>query len=460
MRQLRIGLAIALFTSVFISFIPTPKAPTSPIYAETPELPKPHLGYGIHVAPYTNVDHQWVDRLQMDWVKLYTEEQIPLFPNQKILFRLDRQWPNDWQAFRQDIRVTTQRLAAAGVEAIEVHNEPNLILEWPRGPNGWEYTQLLRVAYTEIKAVAPQIIVVSAGLAPTITTPDRRVITDIDFAREMLENGAGNYFDAFGYHPYGFAYAPEQNPSYGVLNFRRAELIYDLLVQYGLGDKSVWLTEFGWLRDPAAEGISCTNTDPDFQGFDWLRVDEQTQADYIVRAFDYADRNWAWAGPMFLWNLNWSMNFSINPCHHTRWFAILRADGRTTPALERVAVMPRRPVRLLPEMTLSSDPMTVEVGVSCPATVTVGQFTVVNSGSPGTTFTAQIEPAQSLGGPSVTVTPTAVKPGDIVIIYADTRGLPTGVYIIYINIRATIADRLVVRNVRGYVIVTDSFADC
>src|SRR5690606_25588412 len=76
--------------------------------------------------------------------------------------------------------------AAVGVDAIEVHNEPNLAMEWPHGPNAWEYTQMLRVAYTAIKAADPSIIVVSGGLAPTITTQDRGAISDLDFAEEML----------------------------------------------------------------------------------------------------------------------------------------------------------------------------------------------------------------------------------------------------------------------------------
>jgi hypothetical protein len=220
------------------------------------------------------------------------------------------------------------------------------------------------------------------------------------------------------------------------------------------------MTEFGWLRDPAEEGVQCVNTDPAFQGFDWLRVDGATQADYIVRAFDYADRNWAWAGPMFLWNLNWSLLGNLHPCDHTRWFSILRPNGQPTTALEKVVTMPRRYVRLLPEMTLVTDSMTVEVSIACPATVQVGTFLVLNSGSLGTTFTATIEPANSVSGPKVTVTPQVAYPDDLVTVYADTTGLTVGMYIVYINVRTTIADSPIVRNVRGYVVITDSLSNC
>lgn len=469
-KSIYVTLLVCLVTTLVAftgGFLPTYAAPTSPesstVRSGVNPIPKPHLGYGIHIAPNTNLDPAAVARLGMNWVKLYDENQIPLYPNQNILFRLDQRWPDNWEVFRRDMRTTAARLAAAGVDAIEVHNEPNLIIEWPQGPNGWEYTQLLRVAYAEIKAVAPQITVVSAGLAPTITTPDRRAITDIDFAREMFDNGAGNYFDAFGYHPYGFAYAPEMSPAYNILNFRRVELLRQLMVEYGLEDKQIWMTEFGWMRDPAEEGMSCSTTDPDFEGFAWLKVDGRTQADYIVRSFDYADKNWEWAGPMFLWNLNWSLipPQTIHPCNHMRWFALLRPNGQPTLAYESVVTMPRRPVRLIPEMTLvARDDMTVDIGVACPAVIQVGQFEVENTGARGTTFIAEIRPAQSLSGPKVTVSPEVAAPGEIITVYADTRNLQTGLYVVFINVRTEIAGQRVVRNIRGYIAVKDSFASC
>lgn len=428
---------------------------------ESALLPRPHIDYGIHVAPHTSTDLSWVDRLAMNWVKVYTYEQASQFADRYVLFRMDMNWPNDWNAFRVEVRARTQELVNRGVEAVEVHNEPNLSLEWPRGPNAWEYTQMLRVAYTEIKSVAPDMIVVSAGLAPTATTPDRQAIGDLEFAREMLENGAGQYFDVFGYHPYGYNAPPEEAPAASRLNFRRTELIYTLLQQYGLADKPIWLTEFGWLRDPAEDGVNCSDSHPDFAGFAWLRVNGQTQADYIVRAFDYADRNWPWAGPMFLWNLNWSMipPEALSMCSHMRWFAILKGNGDPTVALNRVAAMPRRPGSLTPNMELVANDMTVEIGAACTGPVEVGTFDVINTGLRGT-FTATIEPAQPIAGPPVTVSTDRARPGDRVTVFADATGLAPDMYVIFINIRTTISGQRVVQNLRGFVVVTDSFADC
>lgn len=426
-------------------------------------LPDPHLGYGIHIDPNVPIDPELVNSLGMDWVKLYTDSQIPLFSGKRILFRQDMQWTTDWQAFRTWLTERARFLDTQGVDAIEVHNEPNLSLEWQnRPPNAWEYVQMLRVAYQAIKTAAPDMIVVSGGLAPTITTADRMAVNDIDFAREMLANGAANWFDAFGYHPYGYNAPPEEAPAYDKLNFRRTELIWRLFEQYGITDKQIWLTEFGWLRDPAEDGIHCSDSDAAFAGFAWLRVDGATQADYIVRAFAYADQNWEWAGPTFLWNLNFSLRAddgSLPMCSHMRWFGLLNRFGQPTSAFHRVAAMPKRYSRYLPHMKLYADAMTLETSVLCPGRYAVGEFTIGNIGYPGS-FSASVEPAQAPTGPLVEASPAQVRSGDKVAIYANTAGLPAGLYLIYVNVRATIGGELKVQNLRGFVIIRDTPQGC
>lgn len=424
-------------------------------------LPPPHLGYGIHVAPHTNVNPALVDRLRVDWVKIYEEGQAASFPGKRILLRMDLPWPSNWDAFRASVRQRAASAAAAGVDAIEVHNEPNLAMEWPHGPNAWEYTQMLRVAYTAIKAADPSIIVVSGGLAPTITTQDRGAISDLDFTAEMLDNGAAQWFDAFGYHPYGYNQPPEAAPSVDTLVFRRVELIRALFEERGIYDKQIWMTEFGWLRDPAEDGVHCADSDPNFAGFAWLRVSGQTQADYTVRAFDWADRHWPWAGPMFLWNLNWSLYpHDVDPaCSHMRWFSVLRSDGSPLPVFERVAAMPRRTSDYAPRLTLYAEQMTAEASFACPGSIKVGEFDVVNAGYPGR-FTATVEAPASPVGPAVEVYPPEVSSGERVSVYADTTGLAPGVYTVYVNATAAIGGDLVSEMIQGYIVVRGDAALC
>lgn len=452
----RLLILTCLFTGVF------PALAAHPAAAQNQDnLPPPHLGYGIHVGPNNSVDPALVDQLHMDWVKLYDVGQIATYPNKHILFRMDLPWPSNWDAFRTSVHQRAAQLAALGVDAIEVHNEPNLANEWPEGPNAWQYTQMLRVAYTQIKAADPNIIVVSGGLAPTITTADRRAISDIDFTAEMLDNGAAQWFDAFGYHPYGYNQPPEVEPSYDTLSFRRVELIRKLFEDRGIYDKQIWMTEFGWLRDPAEDGVSCSDSDPNFTGFAWLRVSGQTQAAYTVRAFDWADRHWPWAGPMFLWNLNWSLYPpGITPlCSHMRWFSVLRSNGSTLPVFEQVANMPHRYSDYLPHLTIYAPQMTVQASTYCPGSVMVGEFKVINTGYPGS-FTAAVSAVVPPGGPKPDIYPPNVKNGDTVQVFADTKGLSPGMYLIYINVSSTIGDQMVAEMIQGYVVVSDLQGGC
>jgi hypothetical protein len=424
-------------------------------------LPPPHLGYGIHFGPHNSANPALVDQLGMDWVKLYEVGQIAAFPNKHILFRMDLPWPDNWEAFRSSVRQRAAELGALGVDAIEVHNEPNLANEWPHAPNAWEYTQMLRVAYTQIKAVDPNIIVVSGGLAPTITTSDRQAISDIDFAAEMLDNGAAQWFDAFGYHPYGYNQPPEAEPSYDTLTFRRVELIRKLFEDRGIYDKQIWMTEFGWLRDPGEDGVQCSDSDPNFAGFAWLRVSAQTQADYTVRAFDWADRHWPWAGPMFLWNLNWSLyDYGITPpCSHMRWFSVLRGDGSPLPVFRRVAAMPHRYSEYLPHLTIYAKNMTVEASTYCPGSVMVGEFDVINTGYPGS-FVATVQAISPPGGPPLEVFPPNISDGDTVQVFADTTDLPSGMHVIYVTVSASIGEHAVAEMIQGYIVVTDVKGGC
>jgi hypothetical protein len=70
--------------------------------------------------------------------------------------------------FEQDYANWVHDLTVAGTDAIEVWNEPNIPRDWPGGyisPDS--YTDLLCAAYTAIKAVDADTLVISAAPAPT-----------------------------------------------------------------------------------------------------------------------------------------------------------------------------------------------------------------------------------------------------------------------------------------------------
>jgi hypothetical protein len=438
---------------ILLSFLLQPAA------VRSQDQPPPHLGYGVHVAPNTNVDHNLINALGMDWVKIYDLAQANAYADKHVLYRMDLRWPTDWNAFKVEVADKTRGLAGLHIDAVEIGNEPNLVNEWVHKPNAWEYVQMLRVAYTTIKNVNPNVIIVSAGLAPTLTTPDRTAINDLDFAEEMLGNGAAQWFDAFGYHPYGYNLPPEADPEKNELVFRRVERIRALLEKHSVY-KQVWLTEFGWLRDPAEDGVTCRDDDPDFKGFAWLRVSGEQQANYLVRAFQYADQNWPWAGPMFVWNLNWHQQSWLNMCNHQRWFSLLRLDGEQTIAFRKLQLMERRYSDYRPRLELRAENMTAEVSLACLHRMPMGKFTILNSGYP-LPVSLTIQPVNGPAPPFAEVTPDQARVGDSISVFIDPIGLDQpGQYPVYINVKAQIDDRSISQSIQGSVIATQADGLC
>ena len=98
---------------------------------------------------------------------------------------------------------------------------------------------------------------------------------------------------------------------------RRVELSRKLMVELGDARTPMWATEYGWLTDSGT-----------YLGqYDWMKVSESDQAAYVLRSFQYAQKNWPWMQGMLLSNLD----ASTTPYHQGAedgmpWFAILNGD--------------------------------------------------------------------------------------------------------------------------------------
>jgi hypothetical protein len=175
--------------------------------------------------------------------------------------------------------------------------------------------------------------VVAAGTANGATSPS---MNDLDYLRAFYAAGAKGSFDALGTHPYGGNTAPEST-SCGGTCFRRAELQRQIMVDYGDSATPMWATEVGWLHE------SQYDMGPYFE---WQKVSAQQQADYLVRAFQFAEANWAWMGPMFVFNHDHSTAMWCNvacypPTTSVHWFSILNPDRSARPAYTALSDMPK-----------------------------------------------------------------------------------------------------------------------
>jgi hypothetical protein len=233
------------------------------------------------------------------------------------------------------------------VDAYEIGNEPNLdaTYGWTVAPNAADYATLLCEAYGRIKAVDPNAIVVSAGLAPTGRVqgnwnghPGHNGLfqDEREFFLEFVAAGGGSCLDVVGYHPYGYSAdfdaVPDVASGTATENcangfcFRGAEKIYELMQAHGLGSKKMWATEYGWLTNPPSHCLS----DPSWQGRAWQIVTEQKQADNLVGSFAYATSHWPWMEAMFIFNLNFNTApWITDECEQMRFYGV---DGRVAEA--------------------------------------------------------------------------------------------------------------------------------
>jgi GH35 family endo-1,4-beta-xylanase len=231
------------------------------------------------------------------------------------------------------------------VHAIEVWNEQNLAVE-----NGGRvvpedaarYVELLKVAYTRIKAIDPSIIVVAGALSSTGVTEPDRAVDDITYLKTMYEYNGGeirDYFDVQGFHPASAANPPDtkfpEDPGnapgwndHPTHYFRHIEDVRQVMVDAGFSDRKIWITEMGWATQ---------NNTPGYEYGNYVSLDQQ--AEYLEGAlyrtlFQYSE----WVGAVFIWNLNFAVLWQEqgNPLHEQASFGILNPDWSPRPAFTRV----------------------------------------------------------------------------------------------------------------------------
>ncbi len=227
------------------------------------------------------------------------------------------------------------------IQAYEIWNEPNLAREWGnQPPNPGDYVTLLKAAYHAIKSADPAALVITAGLAPT-TASGAIAMPDVDFVRGIYKAGGAKYFDALGAHGAGFKAPPEMSPddvakdpnyNHGekaagrIYCFRHIEDVRKVMVDNGDAKKRLVVLEFGWTTD----------TRPD-SPYKWHAVTETQQADYLVRAYNWAKANWQpWIGTM-------SAIYIASPTWTTTdeeyYWSITNPDGSVRPAYTALAGM-------------------------------------------------------------------------------------------------------------------------
>jgi hypothetical protein len=231
------------------------------------------------------------------------------------------------------------------VHAIEIWNEQNLAVE-----NGGRvapedasrYVEMLKEAYTRIKAVDPSIVVVVGALSSTGVTEVNTAVDDIAYYKAMYTYNGGeikNYMDVQGFHPASTLNPPDalwpEEPGPGpnwqdsrTHYFRHIEDVRQVMVEHNLSDKQIWITEMGWATENNTPGYEYGN----FNSF-------EQQAKYLEGALfrtktQYGD----FVGVVFIWNLNFAITSAQagNPLHEQASFGLLNPDWSPRPAFTAI----------------------------------------------------------------------------------------------------------------------------
>jgi hypothetical protein len=234
------------------------------------------------------------------------------------------------------------------IHAYEIWNEPNLAHEtggYITPEDVGLYVEILKEAYTRIKGLNPDAIVLAAASSSSGVTNPNIALSDEEFYRAMYTYNDGevrNYFDVQAVHPGGSANPPDtlwpDNPSnaegwtdHPTFYFRHIENVRSWMEEYGLADKEMWITEYGWATQNNTPGYEFGN-----------QVSFEQQAEYITGAIRRTSELYPWVGNMFLWNMNFAVTKvenGLDPLHEQASFAILNPDWSPRPsyiALQRL----------------------------------------------------------------------------------------------------------------------------
>ncbi len=173
------------------------------------------------------------------------------------------------------------------VAHIIIWNEPNLSFEWgyrPVDPEG--YVDLLEIVTPWAHDANPDIVVLGGALAPTLEPEGSPAgLNDLIYLERMYEAGAADTFDALAAHAYGLTAPPEEAPARDRINFRRTELLREVMDQHGDEDKAIYVTESGWNDHPR-----------------WVhRVSPAQRITYTLRAYEWARESWEWCPTVAMW---------------------------------------------------------------------------------------------------------------------------------------------------------------
>jgi polysaccharide biosynthesis protein PslG len=232
----------------------------------------------------------------------------------------DKAPPDDFDDFVNYAVAVAERYRGR-IHYYQVWNEPNIYPEWGnQSPDPIAYTDLLCRTYRALKAVDPEIVIVSGAIAPTHALGGVNY-QDLVYLTNMYEAGAGDCFDILAAQGYGLFSGPtDERLRFNQFGYQRHIYYRDIMVQYGDSHKPIWLSEAAW--NPVLDA----DLPPDqIAGFsNYGEVTEEQAARYMPIAYQRAQQEWSWVGQVSYWFFTRPSNIEVNQAYY--YFRMVEPD--------------------------------------------------------------------------------------------------------------------------------------
>jgi polysaccharide biosynthesis protein PslG len=234
--------------------------------------------------------------------------------------------PDDYQDFVNFAVAVAERYRGR-IRYYQIWNEPNANQEWGIGPvNPEQYTDLLCRTYAALKAVDPELVVISAPLSPTVELTDRN-LNEFIYLQRMYDAGAGACFDVMAAQAYGFFSGPtDRRMRPMTLTFARNLYIRDMMVANGDSHKAIWISEAAWNAQP--EDPSLVTSQYGAFGI----VNEEQAARYMPLGYQRAQQEWPWIGNIAYWFFKRPADYEINQAFY--YFRMVEPDFTSLPVYD------------------------------------------------------------------------------------------------------------------------------
>ncbi|MCK5921848.1 MAG: hypothetical protein KAG66_12955 [Methylococcales bacterium] len=210
------------------------------------------------------------------------------------------------------------------VSYIIVGNEPNLSFEWGYRPTTpQDYVDLLEEVYTAVKSTTPHMQILAGALAPTLEPAGSPWgLNDLEYLHGMYAAGAADYFDGLAVHAYGLTFPPEAAPAPDILNFRRVELVRQIMLDFDDGETDIFITESGWNDHPR-----------------WtMGVRPGQRIQYTLDAVQYAEENWPYVKLVAVW----AFRYPAPKKSYVDYFTLVTPEFVAKPIYDELQIFTKR----------------------------------------------------------------------------------------------------------------------